>query len=38
MGDHGHARRRLVYTNKNAIAVNENYHRVAIKEKSIAVT
>ena len=35
-GDHVHAHRRRVYTSKNVIAVNENYHRVAFKEKTIA--
>ena len=35
-GDHVHAHRRSVNTNKSVIAVNENYHRVAFKEKTIA--
>ena len=33
MGNHVNAHRRRVYTNKSIIAVNENYHRVAIKNK-----
>ena len=36
MGNHVNAHRRRVYTNKSIIAVNENYHRVAFKEKTIA--
>ena len=38
MGDHVHAHRRRAYTNKSVIAVNENYQRVAIKEKATAIT
>ena len=36
MGDHIHAHRRRECTSKSVIAVNENYHGVAIKEKTIA--